>query len=269
MDTMAVFCTQAKLQQLNVNILESLAGEYSLLNESMALSTDSQPHQQTSLKKLYKNLKGSSLFEQAIFALVDMELRQSATKQSIELSASFKFIQKVSKFIGGQQAKDDAILNQIQFALELLSKLVATGQTPTSLLNIAMQLTEKLFQCAMKLKVEDRKQLLVTLEQCLDILLVKLNSKRDRGVTAEFEFFLSEFQKLFTKQKTLPLLSPVSVLVLQICKSGAQSIFHFLQVQVEVLQDLCLEQNMVREVAGFDWEKLLSLVTESLCSLKD
>jgi hypothetical protein len=62
----------------------------------------------------------------------------------------------------------------------------------------------------------------------LDILLVKLNSKRDRGVTAEFEFFLSEFQKLFTKQKTLPLLAPVSVLVLQICKSGAQSIFHFL-----------------------------------------
>jgi hypothetical protein len=46
----------------------------------MALSTDSQPYQQTSLKKLYKNLKGSQLFEQAICSLVDMELRQSGGK---------------------------------------------------------------------------------------------------------------------------------------------------------------------------------------------
>ena len=37
---------------------------------------------------------------------------------------------------------------------------------------------------------------------------------------------------------------------------------------MEVLQDLCLEQNMVQEVAGFDWDQLLGLVTETLCSLK-
>lgn len=113
---MCMFTSKARLQGINGSLFDKLCEPLSLSpNETRDSSTSA-----TRMEHYFANLKGSSIFEEALLKIVGLEMEAFAAGQPldivlIEQTASFKLIQELVATLEAMQPNDPHLMEGVSF----------------------------------------------------------------------------------------------------------------------------------------------------------